>query len=131
MAAWYIFVVKGNSSNSVTAYIVAAPKNARSKLKQLRAIVKAIAPSAEEKISYGMPAYKLRGRTLVYFAAFKNHIGFYPASGTFLKAYAPDLRKYKTGKGTVQFPLDAPLPVTLIRRLIRARIRMSESDVGG
>ncbi|MBI3743779.1 MAG: DUF1801 domain-containing protein [Chloroflexi bacterium] len=118
--------MQNTSLTTVSAYIAAAPKDVRGKLKQMRAIVKALAPGAEEKISYGMPAYKLRGRVLVYFAAFKNHIGFYPGSGTVLKVYAPDLRRYKTSKGTVQFPLERPLPVALIRKLIRAKIKLNE-----
>lgn len=106
----------------VRSYIAAAPKEVRTKLLQLRTLIRSVAPEAEEKIAYGMPGYKLRGKPFAYFAAFKDHVSFFPASGTFLKAHAAALRKYKTGKGTVQFPLDEPLPLPLLRRLVRARM---------
>ena len=124
---WYTPAMRMKSFTTVPAYIAAAPKGARGKLRQLRAILKSLVPKAEEKISYGMMGYKYLGRPLVYFGAFKDHVGFYPASSTFLKRFAADLRGYGTGKGTVRFPHGKPLPVSLIRKLIRARIRMSES----
>lgn len=116
---------------SVYAYIAAAPKEARAKLKQMRAVVQALAPGAEEKISYGMPGYKYRGRFLVYFAGYKKHIGFYPMSGMFFKPYAAELKKYQSEKGTLRFPLEKPLPVALIRTLIKAKMKINENTKRG
>lgn len=105
----------------VPSYIAAAPDEARAMLRRMRAIIKALAPAAEEKIGYGMPGYKLHGRPLAYFAAFKDHVSFFPASGSFLKTFSSELKKYRTGKGTVQFPYGKPLPIALLRKLVRAR----------
>lgn len=109
------------ASKSVPAYIAAAPAAARPKLRQLRAIIREIVPGAEEKISYGMPGYKLDGKPFMYFGAFKDHVSLFPGSGTFLKAFADELKGYVTAKGTVQFPLGRPLPVALVRKLVKAR----------
>jgi len=104
-------------SKDVDAYIKNARDDVRPKLKELRAIVKAVAPKADEGISYGMPYYKLDG-ALCGFAAFKNHIGFFP--GAIVKDFADELKGYATAKGTVRLPLDKKLPVTLIKRMVRA-----------
>lgn len=79
-------------------------------------------PDAEESISYGMPAYKLNGKALVYFAAFKNHIGFY-ATPSGHSEFTMELSKYKQGKGSVQFPLDKPLPSGLITKIVKFRVK--------
>ena len=110
-----------NAARSVPAYIAAAPKAAQSKLRQLRSIVREIAPEAEERVAYGMPGYKLGGKPFMYYGAFKAHVSLFPASGSFLKAFAKDLEGYVSAKGTVQFPLSKPLPVALIRKLVKAR----------
>ncbi len=104
---------------TVTAYIAAAPKRARAQLKQIRAIIKAEAPQALEKISYRMPYYALHGR-LVYFAAFRDHCSLFGAG---MGRLTSELKKYKTSKGTIQFPLGRPLPVTLIKRLVKTRVK--------
>ena len=109
---------------NVDAYLKAAPDVARPKLLQLRKIVKATVPKAKEGISYGMPYYKYEG-ALVGFAVFKNHIGFFP--GAIVREFERDLAGYKTSKGTVQLPLDKPLPVALIKKLIRASVRRNEA----
>ncbi|MDE3144668.1 MAG: DUF1801 domain-containing protein, partial [Bacteroidota bacterium] len=89
------------------------------RLEQLRQTIKTAAPLALEVISYGMPAYKLNGM-LVYFAAHKNHIGLYPmASG--IEAFKSQLTKFETSKGTVQFPNDKPLPISLIKKIVKYR----------
>jgi uncharacterized protein YdhG (YjbR/CyaY superfamily) len=90
-------------------------------LNQVRTIIKQAAPEAEESISYGMPAYKLKGKPLVYFAGFKNHIGFYatPSGHT---EFAKELSKYKQGKGSVQFPLDQAMPYELIAQIVAFRV---------
>jgi uncharacterized protein YdhG (YjbR/CyaY superfamily) len=107
----------------VDAYIAAAPKEAQPLLRQLRALIKRAAPKAEERISYGMPHYDYHGR-LIYFAAFKNHVGVYP--GGYADKY-PELKPYMTGKGTYRFPLDQPLPTTLLRRYVKGRVRENEA----
>lgn len=89
-------------------------------LEQLRQVIKEAAPEAKEKISYQMPAFALHGN-LVYFAAFKNHIGFYPtASG--VEAFKNELSKYEFSKGTIRFPIDKPIPYELIRRIVEFRV---------
>ena len=109
----------GPVAKNVDAYIKAAPDAVRPKLEQLRKIVRTLAPEAAEGISYGMPYYKLNG-ALVGFAAFKNHIGFFP--GAIVQDFKSELADYKTSKGTVQLPLDKPLPVKLIKTLIKASL---------
>ena len=106
---------------SIDAYIADFPVDIQSLLKQIRSIVKQAAPDAEESIGYGMPAYKLYGRPLVYFAAFKNHIGFY-ATPTGHAEFAKELSMYKQGKGSVQFPIDQPLPLELISLIVEFRV---------
>ncbi len=101
-------------------YFAGFPEEIRKKLEGLRAAIKAAAPDAEEKISYRMPAFAQKG-ILVYFAAFKNHIGFFPtASGT--RAFKDELSGYDCSKGTVRFPLDKPLPLKLVGRIVKYRV---------
>jgi uncharacterized protein YdhG (YjbR/CyaY superfamily) len=108
---------------NVDSYIASFPEHTREWLQQMRNIIKAAAPNAEETISYQMPAYKLNGM-LVYFAGYKNHIGFYPtASG--IAAFQKELSVYKGAKGSVQFPLDKPLPGTLIRKIVKFRLKQN------
>lgn len=105
----------------VDQYILQFDTDKQLMLEQLRAIIRKAAPEAEEVISYQMPAYKLN-RILVYFAAHTKHIGFYPtASG--MKAFAEEMKEYKTSKGAVQFPLDKPLPAKLIEKIVRFRVK--------
>src|SRR5262249_53071625 len=109
------------ATRTVSGYIAAAPAPARAMLRQLRAAVRAAAPQAEERISYGMPYYYDRGR-LVYFAAFKRHVSLF-VWGPILKRHAASVRKYQTTSATLQFPLGTPLPLALIKRLVSARRR--------
>jgi uncharacterized protein YdhG (YjbR/CyaY superfamily) len=109
---------------NVDEYIAAFPKDVQQLLKQMRAAIKAAAPKAEELISYGMPAYKYHGQ-LVFFAAFKNHIGFY-ATPAGHKAFEKELAKYKQGKGSVQFPVEEPLPLSLITKIVKFRVKENE-----
>ncbi len=106
---------------NIDEYIADFPEKIQSLLKQVRSIVKQAAPEAEESIGYGMPAYKTHGKPLVYFAAFKNHIGFY-ATPTGHAEFAKELSKYKQGKGSVQFPIDQPIPFELIARIVEFRV---------
>jgi uncharacterized protein YdhG (YjbR/CyaY superfamily) len=114
-------------SVQVDAYIAAAPATAQPILRQLRDVIRAAAPKAAEKISYGMPSYEYHGR-LVYFAAFKNHVGLY-AVGQKQDRYAKELSGYLSGKSTARFPIDQPLPVASIRRVVQARVKENESNV--
>jgi len=114
-----------NTSNlaweNVDAYIQSFPGDVQAILNQIRKTIKQHAPAAEESISYGMPAYKLNSKPLVYFAAFQNHIGFY-ATPTGHEAFAKELTVYKQGKGSVQFPLNKPMPLTLISKIVAFRV---------
>jgi uncharacterized protein YdhG (YjbR/CyaY superfamily) len=106
--------------NDIDSYIASFPEEIRKLLEQIRVAIRKAAPDAKETISYGMPAFEQNG-ILVYFAAFKNHIGFYPtASG--VEAFKNDLSLYEGSKGTVRFPLDKPIPVELITRIVKFRI---------
>ena len=110
----------GPVAKNVDAYIRAAPQSVRPKLVQLRKLMKSAMPQAEEGIGYGMPSYKQDGARL-YFAVFKNHIGFFP--GAIVGEFKNELAGYKTSKGTVQLPLDKPLPVKLLKTLIKASMK--------
>ena len=105
---------------SIDDYIATFPEDVQVILQKLRATIKAAAPDAEEKISYQMPAFALNG-ILVYFAAYKNHIGFYP-TGSGIEAFKAELAGYEGSKGTVRFPIDKPLPLALIRKIVKYRV---------
>jgi uncharacterized protein YdhG (YjbR/CyaY superfamily) len=105
----------------VNEYISSHPKEIQKILKQFRATIKKAAPLAEEAISYGMPSYKYNG-VLAYFGAFKNHIGFY-AMPTGHAHFKKELSVYKVGKGSVQFPIDKPMPIALITKMIKFRLK--------
>jgi uncharacterized protein YdhG (YjbR/CyaY superfamily) len=111
-------------AKTVDAYIKSAPKEVRAKLVQMRKAVKSVAPKAQEKISYGMPYYGYKGR-LAYFAYAKRHIGLYVMPQV-VQNHKNDLRSYETSKATVRFPLDKPLPVSLIKKLVRAGVKKNE-----
>ncbi len=106
---------------NVDEYIGYFPKDVQKLLEKIRIIIKTKAPEATESISYGMPAYKTNKKPLVYFAAFENHIGFY-ATPSGHSMFANELSKYKQGKGSVQFPLDKPIPFDLIERIVEYRV---------
>jgi uncharacterized protein YdhG (YjbR/CyaY superfamily) len=107
---------------SVDDYLAALPDEPRAALEKLRKTIKAAAPQATELISYQMPAYKLDGRFLVSFAAFKNHCSFFPASEAVMEALGKELKPYSSGKGTIRFTTDKPLPSALVKKIVRARI---------
>jgi uncharacterized protein YdhG (YjbR/CyaY superfamily) len=114
---------KKRRPQSVAEYIDAAPIEAKKKLREMRACIRASAPNAKEGLKWGMPAFSYR-RILVTFAAFKHHLGFYPTPSA-VSAFAKDLKKFATAKGSIQFPLDQPLPLSLIRKITRFRVRES------
>lgn len=105
---------------TIDEYIASFPKNVQAILKQLRKTIKAAAHTAEEKISYQMPTFYLNGN-LVHFAAFKEHIGFYPTPSG-IEKFKKELSVYKGAKGSVQFPLDQPMPLDLIGRIVKFRV---------
>ncbi|HYV95476.1 MAG TPA: DUF1801 domain-containing protein [Chitinophagales bacterium] len=108
----------------IDEYISGFPNEIQKVLEQIRTTIKKASPQAEEVISYGIPAFKLNGMGLVYFAAFKKHIGIYPApKGN--EAFKTALSVYKGGKGTVQFPLDKPMPLGLITKIVKFRVTES------
>lgn len=110
-----------NAAPSVDAYIAGFSPEVQTILEQVRATVRTAAPEAEETIAYAMPAYRLYGKPLVYFAAFKNHIGFYALpSGT--SALGEEMSRYKSGKGSIQFPLSEAMPLDLIARIVAFRV---------
>ncbi len=113
---------------SVKAYIAAAPKEVRGKLKELRAAIRKTAPKAQERISYGMPYYSYKGR-LAYFAIAKKHIGLYIPTPV-IEEHKKDLRNYGTAKATVRFPIEKRLPLALVKKLIKARMKKNEAKRG-
>ncbi len=106
---------------NVEQYIATFPEATQLMLQELRACIKKNAPDAEEVISYQMPAYKLHGM-LVYFAGYKNHIGFYPGASPII-SFQKELQSHKNAKGSVQFPLDKKLPLTLIARMVKFKLK--------
>ncbi len=112
---------------NIDEYIAAFPTETQILLEQIRRAIQEAAPDAEETISYAMPAFKLNGN-LVYFAGYKNHIGFY-ATPNGHEAFKEELVVYKTGKGSVQFPLNQPMPLDLIKRMVAFRVKENEAKI--
>lgn len=111
---------------TVDKYIDSFPGDVQKKLEAFRKIIIENAPNAIESISYGMPAYKTHGKPLVYFAGYKGHIGFY-ATPTGHEEFVKELSQYKCGKGSVQFPLNKPIPIDLIIRMVKFRVKENEA----
>ncbi len=107
-------------SASVDEYIAGFPPAVRAALEEIRAVIRAASPDATETISYGIPTFDLHGRHLVHFGGFAAHIGFYPVPSG-IEAFEDELKPFKAGKGTARFPLDRPLPVDLMRRIVEFR----------
>ena len=107
---------------TIDEYLAAIPADKRAALEKLRKTIRAVAPKAEECISYRLPAFRLDGRMLVAFGAAANHCAFYPMSSSTVEAFKDDLKKYETSKGTIRFQADKPLPAALVRELVKARI---------
>ena len=106
----------------VSEYIAACPPKARAALKQVRAAIRAAAPGAEEAFSYRMPAFRLDGRVLVWYAAFTNHYSLFPIGAPIVRSLGKAAAGYETSKGTIRFPLDENVPVTLVKKIVKARI---------
>ncbi len=103
------------------AYLAALLPDARRALRRLRDTIRAAAPDATEGFAYGIPAFRLDGRPFLYYAAWKNHLGLYPLTAGMRRGHAAALKKYDVAKGTIRFPLSEPLPMALVRQLVRAR----------
>jgi len=112
--------MKPNKVTSIDEYISNCPQEVQTKLREMRAAIKAAAPQATEKISYQMPTFYLKGN-LVHFAALKNHIGFYPTPSG-VQAFLKETSRYASTKGVIQFPLDEPLPLKLVTKIVKFRV---------
>jgi uncharacterized protein YdhG (YjbR/CyaY superfamily) len=117
---------KKNQSTMIDEYISKFPKDVRDVLEELRLAIKKTAPKAKETIRYGIPTFTLNGN-LVHFAAFKNHIGFYPTPSA-IEAFKKELSPFKQSKGTVQFPLDKPIPLELVKKIVDFRVQQNTSN---
>jgi len=113
--------MESKKTNSIDEYIANCPKEIQKKLIEMRATIKAAAPDATEKISYQMPTFYLKGN-LVHFAALKNHIGFYPTPSG-VQVFIKETAKYASTKGAIQFPLDEPLPLKLVSKIVKFRVK--------
>ena len=116
--------MKNIKTETIDEYITAQPLEKRASLEKIRSIIQKAAPKATEIISYGMPAFKQEG-VLVYFAAFKNHYGFFPTASPIV-IFKKELLPYKTSKGAIQFPADKPLPIKLIQAIVKLRITQNK-----
>ncbi len=110
-----------NQFETIDGYIKSFPKDVQPILEKMRRTIKKTAPGAVEAISYQMPTFKLNGKNLVHFAGYKNHIGFYPVPSS-IAAFKKELSIYKQGKGSVQFPLDQPIPYDLVEKIVAYRV---------
>jgi uncharacterized protein YdhG (YjbR/CyaY superfamily) len=111
------------ATEEVDRYLAALDEPKRRTLEALRRSILQVVPDAEQGISYGMPAFKVRGKTVAGFAAFKNHLSYLPHSGSVLAAIADDVAGYETSKGSLRFPIDEPLPDPLVNKLVKTRMR--------
>jgi uncharacterized protein YdhG (YjbR/CyaY superfamily) len=116
------------STQEIDAYLEPLEEPKRATLRELRQTILDVIPDAEQCISYGMPAFRLRGKIVAGFAAFKNHLSYFPHSGSVIPALSHDVARYATSKGTLQFPIDTPLPHALVEELIAVRIRQAFGD---
>ena len=108
--------------SQIRKYLAALPAKSRRELRKLRQTIRSTVPSADEAFAYGIPAFKLGGRPLIYYAAWKNHTSLYPMTARIKRAHVAEMKRYKTLKGTIQFPLSDPLPVAFIKRLVKTRV---------
>ena len=109
------------SPKNIDEYIAGFPRDVQKILKQIRTTIKKVAPDADEAIKYGIPTFVLN-ENLVHFAAFKNHIGFYPTPSS-IEAFKDELSRYESAKGSVQFPIDEPMPLSLIGKIVKFRVK--------
>ena len=109
------------NATTVSEYLATTPPKARKALKQLRAAIKAAVPGVTERISYRIPTFDLDGRRLLYIAAFTEHVGLYPVTPAMVAKHGAAIAPYRSGKGTLRFPLDAPMPTALVHKLAKTR----------
>lgn len=114
--------------NSVEEYFKDVPWDKRTALEKLRNTIRTIVPAAEEYISYGMPTFKYNG-PLVSYAAFKDHCSLFPWNSTLIKKFDKELKSYQTAKGTIRFTVDNPLPATLVKKIIKARVKENDEKL--
>jgi uncharacterized protein YdhG (YjbR/CyaY superfamily) len=117
-----------NNADEITEYIEKFPEHVQKRLSIIRSIIKEVCPKATEKISWGMPGYKYCNMYLVYFCAFKNHIGLYLMMKDYLEQFAEELKPYKLGKGTIQFAHLQELPVELIKKIVASKMINNEKE---
>ncbi len=117
-------------SETIDEYIAAFPPDIQKKLEGLRKTIQESAPTAKETNSYGMPTFKLK-RNLVHFAVHKAHIGFYPGGPSAVNAFEKELNEYKTSKGAIRFPLDRPIPLDIVGRIVKFRVAEEEQKIKG
>ena len=120
-----------NDFKNVGEYIAAQPEAWQAVLRAVRTAIRKALPKAEEVISYKMPAYKLRGAVVLYFAGWKRHYSLYPAGDRLVAAFKDELTQYQVGKGTIRFPLDTPVPSKLIKRIAKFRVNEIAKRDGG
>ncbi|HEY3402445.1 MAG TPA: DUF1801 domain-containing protein [Ohtaekwangia sp.] len=120
-------MMKGPIAKTIDEYIAGFPKDIQKLLTQMRTTIRKAAPKAEEDIRYAIPTFVLHGN-LVHFAAYKNHIGFYPAPRA-IEEFKKELSKYEGSKGAIKFPLDKPLPLTLVSKMVKFRVAMNLEKV--
>lgn len=114
----------------VRAYLDDLPADARATLEEVRTAIRSAAPDAQEKIGYGMPGFYLDGHPLTYYAAFKAHCSLFPGSAEVVRTFAKELTGYEVAKGTIRFPIGKPPPATLIRKIVKERIRENQARFG-
>lgn len=115
--------MKATAVNNIDEYIESFPEKVQKLLRQMRTTIRKAAPEAEETINYAIPTFTLNGN-LVHFAAFKNHIGFYPAPAG-IEAFKKEVAQYEAGKGSLQFPIDQPLPLGLVTKIVKFRVKQN------
>jgi len=115
----------------VEDYLADQSDDARATLETIRAAIRSAAPDAEEKVGYGMPGFYLEGHPLTYYAAFKAHCSLFPASTGVIRTFAKELAPYEVAKGTIRFPIGKPPPASLIKKIVRERIRENRERFGG
>ncbi|MCU0850513.1 MAG: DUF1801 domain-containing protein [Candidatus Thermoplasmatota archaeon] len=122
--------MQGKTPETIDAYIIGFPIEVQQRLQRLRQVILEAAPNAEETIRYQMPTFRLAGKNLVHFAAFQHHIGFYPIPSG-IAAFKKELSPYKQGKGSVQFPLDEPVPYELVKKIVAFRVKETMQAIKG
>jgi uncharacterized protein YdhG (YjbR/CyaY superfamily) len=118
--------MKATPPKDIDSYLSSVPEPARTTLDKMRKTIQAAAPKATEKISYGIPTFHYL-RSLVAFAAFKDHCSFFPMNSSLIAAYKADLKSYSLSKGTIRFPVDQPLPAALVEKMVKARLAQNEA----